>query len=160
MRLWHKELIPVLPRNRLVAQWRELALIRSSILRMGTPNHILVNKVCEYPFSHFYSYAILIREEMLRRGYTTKTDVERRILTPWNEEPVEQISLPELYKGWHNDRYFLQCYYNLQEKYDCDNVDEAEWRRMDSLVCARVCSIQQKMSSSLLSDNSGQANDE
>jgi uncharacterized protein (TIGR02328 family) len=160
LRLWHKDLIPVLPRNRLVAQWRELALIRSSILRIGTPNHILVNKVCDYPFSHFYSYAILIRDEMHRRGYVTKIDVERRILAPWNEEPTEGVGLEQLYEQWHNDRYFLQCYYNLQEKYDCDNVDQEEWRRMDTLVCARVSAIQQKMSSALLSEHSRQANGE
>jgi hypothetical protein len=25
----------------------------------------------------------------------------------------------DLFEGWHNDRYLLQCFYNLQEKYDC-----------------------------------------
>jgi uncharacterized protein (TIGR02328 family) len=138
LRLWHKDLIPVLPRNRLVAQWRELALIRSSIARKGTPNHVLVNKVCDYPFSHFYSYAILIRNEMQSRGYVTKIDVERRILVPWNEEEADEMKIEQLYDGWHNDRYFLQCYYNLQEKYDCDNVDEAEWRKLDDFVSHRI----------------------
>lgn len=25
---------------------------------------------------------------------------------------------------WHNDRYFLQCFYNLQEKHDCGGITE------------------------------------
>ena len=45
MRLWHKDLIPALPRKQLLAQWRECCAIASNIAKKGTPNHILVNKV-------------------------------------------------------------------------------------------------------------------
>ena len=45
MRIWHKSLIPVLPREQLVAQWRELGAIAGNLNTKGTPNHILVNKV-------------------------------------------------------------------------------------------------------------------
>ena len=45
MRLWHKDLISVLPREQLVAQWRELSAIAGNIQIKNTPNHILVNKV-------------------------------------------------------------------------------------------------------------------
>ncbi|PBE36349.1 hypothetical protein BGU20_18325 [Clostridioides difficile] len=31
MRLWHKDLIDVLPKNQLVSQWRELLAIKGSI---------------------------------------------------------------------------------------------------------------------------------
>ena len=43
MRLWHIDLISVLPREQLVAQWRELSAIAGAIQKKGTPNHILVN---------------------------------------------------------------------------------------------------------------------
>ena len=48
MRLWHKDLIDVLPKNQLVSQWRELLAIKGSIDKKGTPNHLLVNKVLNY----------------------------------------------------------------------------------------------------------------
>ena len=28
---------------------------------------------------------------------------------------------------WHNERYLDQCYYNLQEKFDCNGISEEEW---------------------------------
>lgn len=34
MRLWHIDLIPVLPREQLVAQWRECSAIAGAILKM------------------------------------------------------------------------------------------------------------------------------
>lgn len=43
MRLWHKELIPYLPRQQLIAQWRECCAIASNLASKGTPNHLLVN---------------------------------------------------------------------------------------------------------------------
>ena len=57
MRVWHTDLIKVLPREQLVAQWRELSSIAGAIQKNGTPNHILVNFVLEYNYDHFISPA-------------------------------------------------------------------------------------------------------
>ena len=48
MRLWHVDLIDVLPRKQLLSQWRECCAIAKSIADKGTPNHILVNKITDY----------------------------------------------------------------------------------------------------------------
>ena len=45
MRLWHKDLIPYLPRQQLLGQWRECCCIAKSIHDKGSPNHLLVNKI-------------------------------------------------------------------------------------------------------------------
>ena len=125
MRLWHKSLIKALPREQLVAQWRELSAIAGNLNTKGTPNHILVNKVLDYSREHFISYAMYVREEMTRRGYRTMNSVWEKITSvapdDWNIIPLE-----DLFPGWHNDRYLEQCYFNLEEKYDCGGVDE-EW---------------------------------
>lgn len=52
MRLWHKNLIEVLPDKQLIAQWRELAAIAKKVILRGTPNHGLVNKVLDYRVDH------------------------------------------------------------------------------------------------------------
>lgn len=41
MRLWHKDLITVLPRQQLLGQWRELCAIMRNIEERGTPGHVL-----------------------------------------------------------------------------------------------------------------------
>ena len=127
MRIWHKDLITVLPREQLVAQWRELSAIAGNLNTKGKPNHILVNKVCDYPRDHFISYAFYVRQEMTRRGYRTMDSVWDKIVATHGESnSYKIIPLQELFPGWHNNRYFTQCYYNLEEKYDCGGVDK-EW---------------------------------
>lgn len=32
-----------------------------------------------------------------------------------------------IFADWHNDRYLSQCFYNLQEKYDCGGINETEY---------------------------------
>ena len=56
MRLWHKELIDVLPRQQLLGQWRECCCIALNLSKSGTPNHILVNKILDYPIDEFFEY--------------------------------------------------------------------------------------------------------
>ena len=69
MRLWHKDLVAVLPRFQILGQWRECCLIAKNIAEKGTPNHILVNKIMDYPIEHFYRYASEVSDEMESRGY-------------------------------------------------------------------------------------------
>ena len=124
MRIWHWKLIPVLPREQLVAAWRELSAIAGNLNTKGTPNHILVNKVLDYPIDHFISYAFHVRTEMTSRGYRTMDSVWNKITAVANNYNI--LPLKELFPGWHNERYMAQCYYNLEEKYDCGGVSE-EW---------------------------------
>ena len=44
----------------------------------------------------------------------------------------------ELFAGWHDDRYLLQCYYNLQEKFDCGGITEDEWIIIDERVAGEI----------------------
>ena len=124
MRLWHKDLIQYLPRRQLLGQWRECCLIAKSIATNGTPNHILVNKIMEYPMDHFHKYCIAISNEMERRNY--KCDWQKcRQYFP--DKYYRYMPLYDVFPGWHNDRYLQQCYYNLQEKYDCGGINKDEW---------------------------------
>lgn len=125
MRIWHKDLIKVLPREQLVAQWRELSAIAGNINTKGTPNHILVNKIMNYPMSHFISYAHYVREEMTRRGYRTMNSVWEKIIKVTDGD-YNILPLGELFPEWHNTQYLIQCYYNLEEKYDCGGIAQ-EW---------------------------------
>ena len=125
MRLWHIDLISALPREQLVAQWRELSAITGTIQKKGTPNHILVNFVLDYDYDHFISYAAEVREEMTKRGYRTMNSVWEKIVSlkaNWVKLPHNKI-----YKEKMDNIYLEICYYNLYEKYLCGGIEEKDW---------------------------------
>lgn len=137
MRLWHKDLIRVLPRHQLISQWRECIAVARNIELYGLPRHGLVNKVMDYPISHLYFYTDMVVLELLDRGYKVSPvalkkfeDSMRNI--DYNYDDIVEES--ELFKNWHNKDYLIQCYYNLQEKYDCGLINQYDWRRIEATV--------------------------
>ena len=135
-RLWHKDLIPVLPRQQLLGQWRECCAIAKSIAEKGTPNHVLVNRIMEYPTCFYIVYTFMVANEMEKRGYKVDTaKIEQYFedkdywLTEEFMDAVWDIN-SAIFTEWHNDRYLRQCLANLQEKYDCGAITDMEWGRI------------------------------
>lgn len=127
MRLWHTKLISVLPKQHLVAQWREVSAIAGAIQKNGTPNHVLVNFVLDYDYDNLISYAYYLREEMNRRGIRTMDSVWNKIVSLKSD--YQLLPLEDVYKDKMNDLYLKICYYNLYEKYLCgmfDNIAEID----------------------------------
>jgi uncharacterized protein (TIGR02328 family) len=135
MRCWHKDLIPVLPMDQLGGEWRELSAIAGNILMKGSPKHLLVDKVMDYQMEHFMLYAELIRQECFNRGRRINPEVSDKIFSVCDTN--NKITYDELFSEWHTDRYLRQCYYNLQEKYDCGGLTEEEWNKVET-VCERI----------------------
>lgn len=133
MRLWHKDLIKGLPKQQLLGQWRECCLIAKLIHDNGTPNHILVNKIMDYPINHLYVYGIKVYNEMIRRGYNPDFS---KFDQYFDQSKVNyRISDLYLFREWHNTRYLFQCYSNLEEKYDCGGITEEEWNEVKRAFC-------------------------
>ena len=128
MRLWHKDLIQGLPREQLVSQWRECSAIAKSIKTKGTPNHILVNKVMDYPIDHFISYSYYVRQEMTKRGYKTMQYVMDGIIEL--KPDYKLLPIDQLFINWHTNIYMKVCYWNLYEKYDCGGIEEKAWEEI------------------------------
>ena len=135
MRLWHKSLIPVLPKEQLVAQWRELSAIAGAIQKNGTPNHILVNFVTEYSYDNFISYAYYIRKEMTKRGYRTTDKVWYKITSL--DEDGDILPIDEVYKNKMDTDYLTICYYNLYEKALCGGISTEDWKN----ICFKILNI-------------------
>ena len=127
MRLWHKDLIQYLPKPQLLAQWRELCAIASTIANKGSPNHLLVNKILNYSKKEFYLYTQLVLQELKARNFQIST----RALENFNRNYYNIINKTPynftLFENWHNDRYLKQCLYNLQEKFDCGGIAQKDW---------------------------------
>lgn len=128
MRLWHISLINVLPREQLIAQWRELSAIAGSIQQKGTPNHVLVNFIMDYDFNHFISYAYYVREEMTQRGYHTMDSVWEKIISLKPDYTILPIVV--VYLAKMNHIYFDVCWYNLYEKYLCGSIKDEDWAQI------------------------------
>lgn len=129
MRLWHTDLIPVLPRQQLLGQWREL----NSIFKLKN-RHILINFVYDYPIEHLMEYSRRIIKEFERRDYRiNKLNYYRYFAFIYYDNDIDK-SFPEKM----TDRYLRQCYYNLQEKHDCGGITDEEWKKIEEVCKDRV----------------------
>ena len=131
MRLWHYQLIPHLPRMQLIGQWRECSSILGSMIKYNTPKHLLVDKIMDYPISNFKVYSELIATEMLNRGYKPNVkqfkDKLNNYITANNIDTSDYNNDINIFLGWHNDIYLRECLYNLEEKFMCGGIEEADW---------------------------------
>lgn len=129
MRLWHYEIIPFLPNSQLTAQWREL----NSIFKKQD-RHILINYVYEYDKENLLFYTKSVLDEMVDRGYKN-IHVDNYVKYFKDYIEIDEFSNNKaeikIYLGMfdnpfpnhHTDRYLLQCFYNLQEKFDRGQKD-------------------------------------
>lgn len=129
MRLWHYKLLPYLPKSQLIAQWREL----NSIFKKQD-KHILINYIYNYKKSDLYNYSLSVILEMDLRGYKIKS------LDNYYDFFGDMIGDTDIYidvfKSHHDERYLIQCFYNLQEKYDRGQRDfsKDEYKKLENFV--------------------------
>lgn len=119
MRLWHTDLISVLPRQQLLAQWRELCSIYTK-----QDNHILINFVYK-DISSLKKYSDLVIVEFSRRGYIIKEQSMNKYRDYFSDKDLVDVS--EIFPEKMDIRYFRQCYYNLEEKFDCGSITVYEF---------------------------------
>lgn len=142
MRLWHYDLLDVLPRQQLCSQLRECVAIAKDIYEKGTTNHILINPIMNYDLSHFRIYCDLVIDEMEKRGYNVSNKTKAK-LCQYLKGRISvsstfggQLSVlinneyEPLFSDWHTRRYLKQCLYNLEEKYDRGGITHEEWDKI------------------------------
>ena len=126
MRLWHYELIPYLPKDMLVSQWRECIAIKRQ-WEKGTLKHRLVSYVMDYDKIFFWDYVSRICIQMKDRNIKFNKKYRDEIYE-WCEVTHYIMKPPILDYREHNDRYLKQCLYNLQEKADRGIMSQEEWQ--------------------------------
>lgn len=116
MRLWHYEILPYLPKTQLLAQKRECDLIWKDLSNGNKTNHILINYIWEYEDYKFQlaSYYGMLSIEFYKRGFKFVDKCSLLSYEVLDSHPFDKH---------HNDKYLLQCFYNLQEKYDRGQKD-------------------------------------
>ena len=109
----------------------------------------MVNPILNYPIEDYIIYCKLVYDEMCNRGYYPQEYTVARLkdsfvtiyLYDGNDIPAIRETIEEIWRfdfdldsliifeKWHNRQYLEICYWNLQEKYDCGCIPEAEWQR-------------------------------
>ena len=131
MRLWHYKLIPVLPKQQLLGQWREL----NSIFK-NQNRHILINFVYEHEKGELFTYSMLVIEEMNKRKY--KVDLTKFNNYFFDEQVDYGIPKEYVFEDKMNKEYLIICYYNLLEKYRCGGITKEEWQKIEDLIGKEV----------------------
>lgn len=116
MRLWHEEIIHLLPKNQLLGQHRECCALRGN---GWNKKHKTVDYVFTYSPYNLFIYHSKIMDEMEKRGYRVSREWRDKNYRGQKAESYSNleetnISSP-IYKE-HNDEYLLECIENLAGK--------------------------------------------
>ena len=129
MRTWNWRMLEYLPDNQLRGQWRECGLIAHDIHTKGTTNHLLINRIMEYPIDDFLTYCLMVAREMERRGFRMTNDAFCKLGLLGTYRYVENP-----FAGWHNYGYLRVCMANLFEKHHYgigkSRITDGEWARL------------------------------
>ena len=116
MRLWHEQIIHLLPKNQLLGQHRECCALRGN---GWNKKHKTVDYVFTYSPYNLFIYHSKIMDEMEKRGYTVSREWRDKNYRGQKAESYSNleetnISTP-IYKE-HNDEYLSECIENLAGK--------------------------------------------
>lgn len=116
MRLWHEQMIPLLPKNQLLGQHRECCALRGNGWKK---KHKTVDYVFSYSPYELFFYHSLVMDEMEKRGYQVSIEwrdknYRGKIAEKYRNLEEKMIDSP-IYKE-HNQEYLQECIENLREK--------------------------------------------
>ena len=116
MRLWHEQIIHLLPKNQLLGQHRECCALRGN---GWNKKHKTVDYVFTYSPYNLFIYHSKIMDEMEKRGYTVSRewrDKNYRGQKADSYSNLEEINISSPIYKEHNDEYLLECIENLAGK--------------------------------------------
>lgn len=97
----------------------------------GKTNHLLINKVMEYPKAELtFYFALYYRRYYERYGVNIKFPIYQEFVD-FGCEDIDKCSDIPLFAGWHDDTYLDICMYNLLEKHigvGKSRVTDEEWK--------------------------------
>ena len=116
MRLWHEQMIPLLPKNQLLGQHRECCALRGNGWKK---KHKTVDYVFSYSPYELFLYHSLVMDEMEKRGYQVSIEwrdknYRGKIAEKYRNLEEKMMDSP-IYKE-HNQEYLQECIENLREK--------------------------------------------
>ena len=136
MRLFHYALLPYLPELQFKGQLREIVLVMHQWRDEGKTNHLLINRVMQYPkdelSQYFWQYAC---EYFKRYDKILQKQIEEfNMFSLGTKSAQRPFEMTYLFLGWHNKEYLRVCVCNLYEKYKFgvgkSKISQEEWDRI------------------------------
>ena len=129
MRLWHYKLLEYLPEAQFKGQLRELVAIMHVWRDKGRTNHLLINRVMEYPKNDLVRYFLEYEIEYHKR-YGKWLEEYSKEFVAFNDNGKNN----DIFEGWHNKEYLRVCMANLYEKHifgiGKSRITDEEWARL------------------------------
>ncbi|HEO0738637.1 TPA: hypothetical protein U9M10_000225 [Streptococcus agalactiae] len=116
MRLWHQDIIELLPRQQLLGQHRECCALRGNGWER---KHETVDYVFRYSPYRLFAYHQLVMEEMMERGYRVSKEwliAEYRGMKCPRYDTLNPVDLETPIYPEHNQDYLQECLWNLKAK--------------------------------------------
>ena len=116
MRLWHEQIIHLLPKNQLLGQHRECCALRGN---GWNKKHKTVDYVFTYSPYNLFIYHSKIMDEMEKRGYRVSRewrDKNYRGQKADSYSNLEETNISSSIYKEHNDEYLAECIENLAGK--------------------------------------------
>ena len=113
MRLWHEQIIHLLPKNQLLGQHRECCALRGN---GWNKKHKTVDYVFTYSPYNLFIYHSKIMDEMEKRGYRVSREWRDKNYRGQKAESysnLEETSISTSIYKEHNNEYLLECIENL-----------------------------------------------
>ena len=132
MRLWSWQLLPYLSDLQFKWQLREITAIMRDWRDRGKTNHLLINRVMEYPKADLYRYFCEYEAEYFKRYGRTldRYSSEFGRFANWSVDTKNNT----IFEGWHNKEYLRICMSNLAEKHfygiGKSRITDEEWQRL------------------------------
>ena len=132
MRLWSIDILKYLPDLQFRGQLREMMLILRDWRDKGTTNHLLINRIMEYPKNDFVRYFVHY-EALYHKRYGKWLPKQWGEFKVFDDIPLDKRS-KGVFTGWHNKEYLRVCYANLYEKHKFGvgklRITDEEWETL------------------------------
>ena len=108
MRIWHRDLIKVLPVKQLTLQWRECLMIKKLILEEKLKPHKLASRVLEFSSYDYFTYCTIVYSCMRSKGCRPRDKLLDDLYFFRKHDAFDPVrknqNIDKLYQEWHNDR--------------------------------------------------------
>ena len=127
MYLWHYKLIPVLPTDILLRQWKECITIAYDLSKNQKLEDINICKIKDYPIQQYRDYCNMILVELNKRGEFIHEATINALDSTIGFE-VDSLNIHrDIFENWHTNFYLEKCLLNLTDFHKNQKISDEDF---------------------------------